>query len=180
MENYFVELLQKKVDESESLNESESKNEKKKLKISTVFNFIKKLDLSENVCFVFIIEMNKPEDKTETKSDVAIGIKFIDEWMGNNKQMKTIRKKLESVFGDKINLFIFPNYSSEPEKNKCEEMIETVRKTRKLHPNDTIFYVPNEKKEIAEKWSEKYKRSIDCSNPKGFSQRAHCQGRKKT
>jgi len=28
------------------------------------------------------------------------------------------------------------------------------------------------------RWSEKYKRSIDCDNPKGFSQRAHCQGRK--
>jgi hypothetical protein len=28
-------------------------------------------------------------------------------------------------------------------------------------------------------WSEKYKRSIDCDNPKGFSQRAHCDGRKK-
>ena len=28
-------------------------------------------------------------------------------------------------------------------------------------------------------WSNKYKRSIDCNNPKGFSQRAHCQGRKK-
>lgn len=32
---------------------------------------------------------------------------------------------------------------------------------------------------IGEKWSQKYKRSIDCDNPKGFSQRAHCQGRKK-
>ena len=32
---------------------------------------------------------------------------------------------------------------------------------------------------LFEKWSDKYKRSIDCSNPKGFSQRAHCQGRKK-
>ena len=32
---------------------------------------------------------------------------------------------------------------------------------------------------ITEAWSEKYKRSINCSNPKGFSQRAHCQGRKK-
>ena len=27
-------------------------------------------------------------------------------------------------------------------------------------------------------WSEKYKRSIDCNNPKGFSQKAHCAGRK--
>ena len=33
--------------------------------------------------------------------------------------------------------------------------------------------------EMKEKWSEKYKRNIDCKNPKGFSQRAHCQGRKK-
>lgn len=32
---------------------------------------------------------------------------------------------------------------------------------------------------LSEGWSEKYKRSINCSNPKGFSQRAHCAGRKK-
>lgn len=32
---------------------------------------------------------------------------------------------------------------------------------------------------LAEAWSTKYKRSINCNNPKGFSQRAHCQGRKK-
>ena len=32
---------------------------------------------------------------------------------------------------------------------------------------------------ILEKWSQKYKRSINCKNPKGFSQRAHCQGREK-
>lgn len=33
--------------------------------------------------------------------------------------------------------------------------------------------------EITEKWSKKYKDSIDCNNPKGFSQKAHCQGKKK-
>ena len=27
-------------------------------------------------------------------------------------------------------------------------------------------------------WSKDYKKSIDCSNPKGFSQKAHCAGRK--
>ena len=30
-----------------------------------------------------------------------------------------------------------------------------------------------------EGWSKKYKKSIDCNNPKGFSQKAHCAGRKK-
>lgn len=33
--------------------------------------------------------------------------------------------------------------------------------------------------EFVEAWSAKYKRSINCKNPKGFSQRAHCAGRKK-
>ena len=33
--------------------------------------------------------------------------------------------------------------------------------------------------EFKEEWSNKYKKSIDCSNPKGFSQKAHCAGRKK-
>ena len=32
---------------------------------------------------------------------------------------------------------------------------------------------------LDEEWSEKYKRSINCASPKGFSQKAHCAGRKK-
>jgi len=32
---------------------------------------------------------------------------------------------------------------------------------------------------MGEGWSIKYKRSINCKNPKGFSQKAHCAGRKK-
>jgi hypothetical protein len=32
---------------------------------------------------------------------------------------------------------------------------------------------------VAEKWSAKYKRGINCARPRGFSQRAHCQGRNK-
>ena len=34
-------------------------------------------------------------------------------------------------------------------------------------------------KSLNEAWSAKYKKSIDCNNPKGFSQKAHCAGRKK-
>jgi len=33
--------------------------------------------------------------------------------------------------------------------------------------------------DLREAWSKKYKDSIDCSNPKGFSQKAHCAGRNK-
>ena len=37
--------------------------------------------------------------------------------------------------------------------------------------------VPNES--VEEGWSNKYKSSINCANPKGFSQKAHCAGKNK-
>ena len=42
----------------------------------------------------------------------------------------------------------------------------------KFHPKD--YY-----DKMQEGWSDKYKKSIDCNNPKGFSQKAHCAGRNK-
>jgi len=32
---------------------------------------------------------------------------------------------------------------------------------------------------LTETWSQKYKKSINCSHPKGFSQKAHCAGKRK-
>ena len=37
------------------------------------------------------------------------------------------------------------------------------------------YYNPD----VKEDWSDKYKKSINCNNPKGFSQKAHCAGRTK-
>ena len=45
-----------------------------------------------------------------------------------------------------------------------------------VHQVKQILGVPEE---LDEKWSAKYKSSINCANPKGFSQRAHCAGKKK-
>jgi hypothetical protein len=36
-----------------------------------------------------------------------------------------------------------------------------------------------EEDQLDEKWTQKYKDSINCSNPKGFSQKAHCAGKQK-
>lgn len=41
------------------------------------------------------------------------------------------------------------------------------------------FQKLGERISMLEKWSEKYKKSINCASPRGFSQRAHCAGRKK-
>ena len=49
-----------------------------------------------------------------------------------------------------------------------------------MDESHTIGYIQEQDPDyIEEKWSQKYKRSINCSNPRGFSQRAHCAGRKK-
>jgi len=44
---------------------------------------------------------------------------------------------------------------------------------------DTLMENTEYEELIDEKWSKDYKKSINCSNPKGFSQKAHCAARKK-
>lgn len=56
---------------------------------------------------------------------------------------------------------------------------EVGRQLKKMHLTDNVQKLKEQLETIKEKWSAKYKRSINCNNPKGFSQRAHCQGRKK-
>jgi len=41
------------------------------------------------------------------------------------------------------------------------------------------YKVKKSMQKIEEAWSKKYKKSINCSHPKGFSQKAHCAGRRK-
>lgn len=40
-------------------------------------------------------------------------------------------------------------------------------------------YLQTGEQGVEEGWSQKYKKSINCSHPKGFSQKAHCAGKKK-
>ena len=72
----------------------------------------------------------------------------------------------------KVHEFLAPNLSAALEKKAqwCE-------RTR-VRDSDYILRRPSPS-QLAEKWSRKYKKGIDCSHPRGFSQRAHCAGRKK-
>ncbi len=56
------------------------------------------------------------------------------------------------------------------------DYVSTVRDYLKFYNDETVAGTPSN--EITEKWTKKYKRGIDCSHPKGFSQRAHCAGRR--
>lgn len=81
-----------------------------------------------------------------------------------------LKKVLEKLpFGkSKLANYAAALYLIKEEKNLTEENLEE---------NFISYY--NNYEFLNEKWSQKYKRSIDCDNPKGFSQRAHCQGKVK-
>ena len=55
------------------------------------------------------------------------------------------------------------------------EAIEWLKDLHDEHRQDRSL----KEQDMSEEWSEKYKSSINCANPKGFSQRAHCAGKKK-
>jgi cytidyltransferase-like protein len=56
---------------------------------------------------------------------------------------------------------------------------EVGRQLKKMHLADSVSQLQEQIATLKEKWSAKYKRSINCNHPRGFSQRAHCAGRKK-
>jgi len=66
-----------------------------------------------------------------------------------------------------------------------EEVAYNVGDVDEIGTSDVSAYVNQVKQilgvpeELDEKWSQKYKSSINCANPKGFSQKAHCAGKKK-
>ena len=96
----------------------------------------------------------------------------------------------------KIILDLIPNgsqYTYTPQKSdfyiKKFSELETLSK-KVVKPNTPAFKAIqkivkggldfwNQTESVKEGWSQKYKKSINCNNPKGFSQKAHCAGRKK-
>lgn len=69
-------------------------------------------------------------------------------------------------------------------KKELEEIKDKIFKKNKANsvmktPIGKLYgTISSLEEETNEEWSQKYKDSIDCNNPKGFSQKAHCQGKK--
>ena len=96
----------------------------------------------------------------------------------SDEKLDTIRDKYdhynESVAEDSEKRCMqcgMKNCSCTPGKCKCKPVAGWV-------PGKG-FKKAMEEAALNEKWSQKYKSSINCSHPKGFSQKAHCAGKKK-
>ena len=94
-----------------------------------------------------------------------------------NLYKKSLDKAFSGVGLNPNTMMDHAKYSQGMKEDKSEDTPMIKRSINKfLHAKKKET---KEQDEVTEKWSEKYKKSIDCSNPKGFSQKAHCDGRKK-
>jgi hypothetical protein len=80
-------------------------------------------------------------------------------------------EKLQSMFDVNDNL---EDWVKAKLNHSCD-YVATVRDYLKFYNEEKQKVTQN----IEEKWTNKYKKSIDCSNAKGFSQKAHCAARRK-
>ena len=79
-------------------------------------------------------------------------------------------QKLQSMFSVDDNL---EDWVKAKLNHACD-YVATVRDYLKFYSEEKEKGTQN----IEEKWTNTYKKSINCSNPKGFSQKAHCRARK--
>ena len=131
--------------------------------------------------------------------------------ISKSDKLKEHIKHGDDVVTVRINKDLFPllqNMGSEPggfpslrhvTKNHVEEFEDWQSPTKSRSTNSFVDWIEdkiskkqgvkkqpartrkNKRKQRGGKWSLKYKRSINCNRPKGFSQRQHCKyGRKKS
>ena len=80
--------------------------------------------------------------------------------------------KLQSMFDVNDNL----EDCVKAKLNHACDYVATVRDYLKFYRDEKEAGTSDD--QIDEKWTNKYKKSIDCSNAKGFSQKAHCKARR--
>ena len=105
------------------------------------------------------------------------------EEMGSSEAVKNKehRGELEQQLEDITAILGLNGYSIDYD-NSMDNIILTYKDDTKYKlPTDDAYDFSGWAKgtNLNEAWSKKYKDSINCSNPKGFSQKAHCAGKKK-
>ena len=131
----------------------------------------------------FIYRNNKKDPRLD---DIPQELLPIATYSGDDTFLKDIKEKLlkwGKLSDKQIEVAMSKIQKTSPDVNQTPKKtyVELVKQIQNKFVEILRRYVEQgeEVGELGEGWSEKYKRSIDCNNPKGFSQKAHCQGRKK-
>ena len=121
-----------------------------------------------------VSKINNSGKKHAHKIQAAVAMEQRAREMGKTSQAAVYRAYINKMKK------ITKKRQKEDIEEKCQKGYKThpTRKTKKMFGKRYRNCVKAEEK-TEEGWSQKYKKSINCSNPKGFSQKAHCAGKKK-
>ncbi len=117
----------------------------------------------------------KPGDVWQTKT--GFGAKNQSGSVGNVKGVRYFKSEQDAKVFSGIGTQEQPRRRN-PDRKPVEKKPQQ-KPTKKTPKNPAVVETVKTivDKVLNEKWSQKYKDSIDCENPKGFSQRAHCRGK---
>lgn len=99
----------------------------------------------------------------KSREKLALVMTLYPKTQGNQRLATTVAKLLDSAMA------VATESRLAMLESRIRDLLEIYRSQRAQQPEDYI----------EEKWSAKYKRSINCDQPRGFSQRAHCASRQK-
>lgn len=120
------------------------------------------------------------ENRAENEGWITVQTRMVREESSGEDVERAILNRIMVAHTD-----LLMKFGPEKVMQAAEEVAYNVGDVDEIGTSDVSAYVAQVKQilgvpeELDEKWSQKYKSSINCANPKGFSQRAHCQGRKK-
>ena len=165
MNNYLYKIL-KEGDDRDYTQEQYEKSERDIRKIKLILKHIRP---NKSLCCFHIVAF-------PAYNEVKIFPVFTALYTPHS-EFQRIKKKIDSILPNNIKVWEFMGGGVD-----CEQFKEITEKIGNHYTKSSYseFIFPEHKdEELTEKWSQKYKKSIDCNNPKGFSQKAHCQGKKK-
>jgi hypothetical protein len=121
-----------------------------------------------------------------SKSELAAAKRDVDSFVGTlKKDVPAISNVFKAVYaaydkGDEsLMTKLSPQYIDTYLKYYTSDVVNKKTNIRSSEDYKNLIGALKDLTTKNEEWSQKYKNSIDCNNPKGFSQRAHCAGRKK-
>ena len=117
-----------------------------------------------------LVDISKKKNKIEINPALGEGALPVKPIVGSFAQGEAGKGDSNRTMGDVAKRRIrrkLVDWASQKAGEKAEDIVKNILDKKK------------EGEEVKEGWSDKYKKSIDCDNPKGFSQKAHCAGKKK-
>jgi hypothetical protein len=120
------------------------------------------------------------------KGTTLVNVSDVYDWYKLGMAVPALDKADPRIFNKGVPHTVFA-FGSEEEEHRMMPLLKRLGFTlhdidkpedyeKAIRASDVLEHL---ERYVAEEWSKKYKDSINCSNPKGFSQKAHCAGRKK-